>query len=216
MDVGQNRFGVGPGCAGMGSGDVGTRFVGLAGVGQHVIVETNEERTELTFLLVANLGQDEVEIRLAEVSWELLDGLDVGVGRNLTTAGVLGWGDSEKGTGVIADDLDHGALVRVTVTLANHLKDSDANPGALGNQVANGDGLETIRTFVTSVAIEGTKLGPDLLGQRSRMKLDIVTHRGIGSGPGGVGDEVDGDVATHEIAKVGSHVLLGLVLPLPG
>ena len=94
MDVGRNRFGVGPGCAGMGSGNVRARFVGLAGMGQHVIVETNEERTELTFLLVANLGQDEVEIRLAEVSWELLDGLDVGVGRNLTTAGVLGWGDS--------------------------------------------------------------------------------------------------------------------------
>ena len=71
---------------------------------------------------VANLGQNELEVRLAEGGRVLLDGLDKGEGLDPATLGILWRYDPKNWAGVISDNLDGGPLVRILVSTTNHLE----------------------------------------------------------------------------------------------
>ena len=84
----------------------------------HVIAEANEQRSEAPLLLVANLGQDEVEVSLVEVGGVLLDGLNKVKVENLSAACALSRCDLQHWPGLMADDLNLRTGVRLSVTLS--------------------------------------------------------------------------------------------------
>ena len=93
-------------------------------------------------------------------------------------------------------NLNFRAFVCILVAATNDLKNCQPDSGALGDQVADGEGLEERRPLVPPVRVESPKLGPDLLGDRGAEQLDVVPDQRVRLGTSGVGDVLDGDVTT--------------------
>ena len=187
-----------------------------ADLGRHVVVDADEKRPEMTFLLLTNFGKDELEVGLAEGGRVLLDCVHKGAVDDLAAACVRGWSYLQHRTGVVAGDLDLGALVRLSVASTNDLENGNANPSLLGHQIPDRIRLEEGGPLVAAGGVEGTELNSDGLGDLDRVELDVVTHRSIRPWPGGIRDVLNGDVPPHELLEHRSDVLLRPLLPLLG
>ena len=130
-------------------------------LGQHVVGDANEERPQLSLLLKANLGEDELEVVLGEVRRKLADGLDEEVAPGASPS--CCWSDAKNWARIVVDHLSARPLVGVSVPPGNDLKDGNPDSGGLSDQIADGVGLEKRRSLIAAVDVELAELDPDFL-----------------------------------------------------
>ena len=163
-----------------------------------IIRDDNKNSTQLTKKLLGDLLPDGRKLLLGKVCWQLLDRLDVVERLHATIGRRSRRSQLENRSRVVGDDLNTTPWVRSQVTLAKNLQDGDANTRGRGDQVADGNMLESIWTFVSKPEEERTKRVPDLARIRKRSHENVIASLRILAAAGLVHDDHDWSLLPQE------------------
>ena len=155
-DTGHGRDGlhrcgglVGHGGLGLGVGvlDWGRMGSGSELLLNHVVVENDEERTNLAIPLGLDLTKNWLKLVWRKCDRKHPDALDVVHSLNSRVLGLGGRGELQYRPRTITDDLDLGARVRILIVLAKHPHNHEADTGLVGEPGTDGHLLRLQRLW---------------------------------------------------------------------